>query len=115
VRGANVMSGYYRNPEAYGGRAARGVALHGDIGRFDPGGYLYISGRTKTSSFPTRVRTFIRRRWSFTTVNLPGVRDWWSWDPRERARRAGMRRVVPHPAATEAQIGGDPVRHRSAL
>ncbi len=48
VRGRNIMQGYLNNPE--GTRAAfweNGWFRSGDIGRFDPDGYLYIVDRLK--------------------------------------------------------------------
>jgi long-chain acyl-CoA synthetase len=48
VRGRNIMPGYLNNPE--GTRAAfweDGWFRSGDIGRFDPDGYLYIVDRLK--------------------------------------------------------------------
>ena len=47
VRGANVMAGYYQDPEATARVLADGWLNTGDIGRFDDDGYLYLSGRTK--------------------------------------------------------------------
>lgn len=47
VRGANVMSGYYRNSEATDEALERGWLNTGDIGSFDDEGYLRVSGRTK--------------------------------------------------------------------
>ena len=48
VKGACVMMGYYKNPEAT--QAAfdnDGYFLTGDYGKFDENGYLYITGRLK--------------------------------------------------------------------
>src|SRR5690606_29437844 len=48
VRGPNVFSGYWRNPEAT--RAAfdaEGWFHTGDVGRFDDHGYLELVGRSK--------------------------------------------------------------------
>ena len=47
IRGANVMKGYWRNPEATA-QAFRGSWFHtGDIGRKDADGYFYIVDRIK--------------------------------------------------------------------
>lgn len=48
VRGANVMKGYYKNPEATQATLDPEGWLHtGDLGILDESGYLYIKGRSK--------------------------------------------------------------------
>lgn len=48
VRGANVMNGYYKNPEATKAAIDTDGWLHtGDLGIIDSEGYLYIKGRSK--------------------------------------------------------------------
>lgn len=48
VRGANVMNGYYKNPEATKAAIDSQGWLHtGDLGIVDKEGYLYIKGRSK--------------------------------------------------------------------
>jgi long-chain acyl-CoA synthetase len=48
VRGANVMAGYYRNPEATSAALTPNGWLHtGDLGFIDPDGFITISGRSK--------------------------------------------------------------------
>ncbi len=47
VRGPNVMSGYWMQPEASAAALAGGWFHSGDIGHFDAEGYLWIDGRVK--------------------------------------------------------------------
>ena len=47
MRGANLMSGYFRNPEATAEVLKDGWLHTGDLGRFDDRGRLYIAGRAK--------------------------------------------------------------------
>ena len=47
VRGANVMSGYWGDPEASARALAGGWFHSGDIGHLDPEGFLTIDGRLK--------------------------------------------------------------------
>ncbi len=47
ARGANVMTGYYRNPAATGAVLRDGWLHTGDLGRFDDQANLYIVGRAK--------------------------------------------------------------------
>ena len=47
IRGPVVMKGYYRNPNATSEVLRDGWFYSGDLGRFDPGGNLYITGRRK--------------------------------------------------------------------
>ena len=47
IRGANVTVGYDHNPEANDAAFTRGWFRTGDLGAFESGGYLSISGRLK--------------------------------------------------------------------
>ena len=47
VKGANVMQGYYKNPEATEGVFRDGWMNTGDICQIDEDGYVYIRGRDK--------------------------------------------------------------------
>ncbi len=47
VRGANVMLGYYGQPEETAAVIQDGWLKTGDLGRLDAAGYLYIAGRRK--------------------------------------------------------------------
>lgn len=49
VRGANVMTGYYKNPEATSQTIEKDGWMHtGDMGYIDEKGFIFISGRCKT-------------------------------------------------------------------
>lgn len=47
ITGPNIMKGYFNNPEATKGVLKNGWLHTGDIGYFDRGGFLHISGRIK--------------------------------------------------------------------
>jgi long-chain acyl-CoA synthetase len=47
VRGANVMRGYWHNPEGTGGVFQNGMFRTGDVGYRDGDGYFYILDRSK--------------------------------------------------------------------
>lgn len=47
VKGANVMQGYYKNPEATASSIKDGWLNTGDICTIDPDGFIYLRGRDK--------------------------------------------------------------------
>jgi acyl-CoA synthetase (AMP-forming)/AMP-acid ligase II/thioesterase domain-containing protein len=47
IRGANVTLGYENDPEANASSFTSGWFRTGDLGVFDPDGYLFLTGRTK--------------------------------------------------------------------
>jgi long-chain acyl-CoA synthetase len=48
VKGDNVMSGYWKNPEATASTIRDGWLHTGDMGYMDPDGFLYVLGRFKS-------------------------------------------------------------------
>ena len=105
VRGPNVMSGYYRNPEASAAVLREGWLCTGDIGRFDPDGYLYISGRTKDVIVSDAGKNIYPEEVEVRYRDLPGVRDMVVLGvPGSGRGERVCAVVVPHPGATEAQI-----------
>jgi long-chain acyl-CoA synthetase len=82
VRGANVMSGYYKQKEASADCLKDGLFLTGDLGWFDDDEYLHISGRTKEliirggqNIYPREVETAIMRMETVLEVAVIGVPD----------------------------------------
>jgi long-chain acyl-CoA synthetase len=75
VRGDNVTTGYYGEPEATGAAFENGWFHTGDVGELDPSGHLFIRGRKKEmivtpeglNVFPEDVERIVNA--------LPGVRD----------------------------------------
>lgn len=68
VRGANVMQGYYQNPEETQRVIKNGWFHTGDLGRIDRKGFLYITGRCKNvivtkngkNIFPEELESYIK-------------------------------------------------------
>jgi long-chain acyl-CoA synthetase len=84
IRGAIVMSGYYRNPEAdREAFTADGWFRSGDLGHFDDQGHLYIVGRKKDviilpsgkNVYPEDVEAHYARSPLVGEICVLGVRD----------------------------------------
>jgi long-chain acyl-CoA synthetase len=84
IRGAIVMAGYYRNPEANREAfTADGWFRSGDLGRFDAQGHLYIVGRKKDviilpsgkNVYPEDVEAHYARSPLVGEICVLGVRD----------------------------------------
>jgi long-chain acyl-CoA synthetase len=83
IAGPNVMRGYFKLPEE--SRAAfdeRGYLRTGDIGRLDPDGHLYITGRLKEmiivggeNVFPREIEEVLNKHPSVKDSGVIGVRD----------------------------------------
>ena len=105
VRGANVMSGYYRNPQASAAVLRDGWLCTGDIGHFDGDGYLYISGRTKDVIVTDAGKNVYPEEVELRYRDLPGVRDLVILGiPGSGRGERVCAVIVPQPQATEAQI-----------
>ncbi|HMB55287.1 MAG TPA: non-ribosomal peptide synthetase, partial [Thermoanaerobaculia bacterium] len=75
VRGANVMSGYYRNPEATAAVMSDGWLNTGDVGHFDADGYLHLSGRTKEVIVTGAGKNVYPEEVELRYRDLPGVEE----------------------------------------
>jgi long-chain acyl-CoA synthetase len=75
VRGPNVMSGYYRDPEATA-RVLRAGWFHtGDLGRFDADSYLYLTGRLKDLIVTSSGKNVYPEEVEVELKDLPGVKE----------------------------------------
>ena len=105
VRGPNVMSGYYRNPEASAVVLKEGWLCTGDIGRFDGDGYLRISGRTKDVIVTDAGKNVYPEEVEVRYRGLPHVQDLVVIGTPGTGRGERVCAVVvPHPGSTDAQI-----------
>ena len=75
VRGANVMAGYYQNPEASAAVMDDGWLNTGDIGFFDDDGYLHLSGRTKDVIVTSAGKNVYPEEVESRYRGLPGVAE----------------------------------------
>ncbi|MCX7883106.1 MAG: AMP-binding protein [Brevinematales bacterium] len=76
VRGANVMSGYYKNPEATKASLDKEGWLHtGDMGYRDEKGFLYINGRCKTMLLGPSGQNIYPEEIEAKLVTLPYVQE----------------------------------------
>jgi len=75
VRGGNVMSGYYRNPEATAAVMDERWLNTGDIGFFDEDGYLHLSGRTKDVIVTSAGKNVYPEEVEARYRDLPGVAE----------------------------------------
>lgn len=75
ARGANTMSGYYRDPEA-SARVLRDGWFHtGDLGRFDSDGYLHVTGRLKDLIVTGAGKNVYPDEVEAELGSLPGVKE----------------------------------------
>ncbi len=105
VRGPNVMSGYYLNPEASAAVLQDGWFCTGDIGRLDADGYLHLSGRTKEIIVTDAGKNVYPEEVEFRYRGIPGVQELviLSMPASGRGERV-CAVVVPQPGATEQQL-----------
>jgi long-chain acyl-CoA synthetase len=74
VRGANVMLGYWNQPEATAGTLRQGWLLTGDIGHADEDGYYYITDRKKDMLLVNGINVYPREIEEIL-YQFPGVRE----------------------------------------
>jgi acyl-CoA synthetase (AMP-forming)/AMP-acid ligase II len=98
VRGYNLMTGYFNDPEATAATIDEDGWLHtGDVGVMDEAGNLRITDRTKDmfivggfNAYPAEIENMIMRNPSVGQVAVVGVPD-------HRLGEVGMAFVVPRP------------------
>jgi long-chain acyl-CoA synthetase len=85
VRGATVMQGYWRNPEATAATLANGWLHTGDVGCLDADGFLTLKDRSKdliisggSNIYPREVEEVLQRHAAVSEVAVVGRRhaDW---------------------------------------
>ncbi len=106
VRGANVMAGYYRNPEATAAVLRDGWLNTGDVGYFDEDGYLYLSGRTKDVIVTGAGKNVYPEEVELRYRGLPHVQELVILGlPAENGRGEQVcALVVPSPGATDEDV-----------
>ena len=99
VRGPHVMAGYWKRPEETAAALAGGWLHTGDMGRFDPDGYLYLVDRKKDmiisggfNVYPREVEDVIAELPGVAMVAVVG-------QPDERWGEAVTALVVPQPGS----------------
>jgi acyl-CoA synthetase (AMP-forming)/AMP-acid ligase II len=107
VRGETVMRAYFDDPDATAAAIDGDGWLHtGDLGVFDPDGYLRIVGRIKDmfivggfNAYPAEIENLLLRHPRIAQAAVIGVPD-------ERLGEVGMAFVVLHPgpAVDEADV-----------
>lgn len=82
VKGATVMAGYWRNPEATAEAIRDGWLRTGDVGRLDADGFLTLSDRSKdviisggTNVYPREVEEALLTHPSVAEVSVVGAPD----------------------------------------
>ncbi len=82
VRGANVMAGYWRNPEATAEALRDGWLYTGDVASIDAQGYIYLHDRLKdmivtggTNVYPREVEIALLEHPAISDVAVIGVPD----------------------------------------
>lgn len=73
VRGRNVMTGYYKNPEATAEALRNGWLHTGDVGYLEKDGTLYIKGRCKSMILTSAGQNIYPEDIEGKLNNLPGV------------------------------------------
>ncbi len=74
VRGANVMKGYWNQPEATAGAFRDGWLLTGDVGHRDSDGYFYITDRKKDMLLVNGINVYPRQI-EEVIYTFPGVKE----------------------------------------
>ena len=110
VRGANVMLGYYKNPEATAESFTKDGWLYtGDLGIMDKDGFLFIRGRSKTMLLGSNGQNIYPEEIETVLNSLPYVSESLIVSREDKVTHKYMLVALVYPAWDQAQKDGKTV------